>query len=109
MCLPWACVVLARTNLKQIVQRIYERKTELISREVCSFPMNVSCLCITELNLEERSALLSACGMHSGMRGAALGSEVFFRVDLQWIKNTSVLKLSFNGLFAKCDKLHLHH
>lgn len=69
----------------------------------------MSSLFITELNLEERSALLPVCWTHSGMRGALLGSEVFFRVDVQWIKNTYVLKLSFNRLFAKCDKLCLHH
>lgn len=109
MCSPWARVVLARRNLKQILQCIYESNIELILREDCSFPVNMSSLCITELNLVERSALLSACWMHSRKRGALLGSEVFFRVDLQWIKNTYVLKLSFNRLFGKCDKLCLHH
>lgn len=99
----------SKEELKETLQRIYESNTGLILREVCSFPMNMSSLCITELNLEERSALLPACWTHSGMRGALLGSEVFFRVDLQWIKNTYVLKLSFNRLFVKCDKLCLHH
>lgn len=47
--------------------------------------------------------------MHSGIRGASLESEVFFRVDLQCIKNTYVLKLSFTRSFVKCDKLCLHH
>jgi len=47
--------------------------------------------------------------MHSGMRAASLGTEVFSRVDLQCIKNTYVLKLSFTTLFVKCDTLCLHH
>ena len=99
----------SKEELKEILQCIYESNIGLISREVCSFPMNISSLCITELNLEERSVLLRARWMHSRMRGTLLGSKVFFRVDLRWIKNTYVLKLSFNRLFAKCDKLCLHH
>ena len=101
-------MVLARRNLKQVLQCIYKSNAELISREVCSFLMKMSSLCITEINLEDRSALLLACWMHSEMRGASLGFGVF-RVDLQRIKNTYVLKLFFNRLSAKCDKLRLHY
>lgn len=54
--------------------------------EVCSFPVRRVHFYITELNLEDRSALPPACWMHSGVRGTSLGSKVFFRVDLQWIR-----------------------
>lgn len=75
-----------REEFKETLQRICESNKELISMEVCSFPVNRIHFCITELNLEDRSALLPACWMHSRMRGTSLGSKVFFRVDLQWIR-----------------------
>lgn len=56
---------------------------EQIPVEVCSFPVDRIHFYIAELNLEDRSALLPACWMYSGVKGTSLGSKVFFRVNLQ--------------------------
>lgn len=75
-----------KEEFKDALQCICESTKELVSVEVCSFAVGRIPFYITELNLEDRSALLPACWMHSGVTGTSLGSKVFFRVDLQGIR-----------------------
>lgn len=83
--LKWACMVSTRRNLKRL-SNAYVRATKSSFQRICSFPVSRIHFYITELNLEDRPALLPACWMYSGVRGTLLRSKVFFRVDLQWIR-----------------------
>lgn len=83
--LKWACMVLTRRNLKRL-SNAYVRATKSWFQWICSLSVNRINSYISELNLEDRSALLPAFWMYSGVRGTSLGSKVFFRVDLQWIR-----------------------